>query len=198
LAADYAYLTKSLHEFYDFANKVVLLIGAGHGQLLDPVIPTKRLIAVDQDLGALKQYEKKMAAASRLDSVELVHAKFEDLTVHSDVVYFEFCLHEMADPFASIRRARALAPDVVVFDHSPDSEWVFHGAEEEIVGRSALAMKNFGIRRSSVLHTAQRFRSRAELFSKLAAQGPLAIERAESLTAVANIVIPMDCELVLL
>ena len=36
LAADYALLARNLREFYDFADKVVLLVGAGHGTLLDP------------------------------------------------------------------------------------------------------------------------------------------------------------------
>ena len=76
MAADYALLATNLREFYDFADRVVLLVGAG--------------------------------------------------------------------PFSTLLRARVLAPDIAVYDHSPDSEWIFCTTEEEIVRRSAL--KNFGIR----------------------------------------------------
>ncbi|HYL62594.1 MAG TPA: class I SAM-dependent methyltransferase [Candidatus Methylomirabilis sp.] len=198
MAADYALLTKNLCEFYDFADKVVLLVGAGHGQLLDPAVPTKKLIAVDRDLAALQEFQEKVAADQRQTSVEIVHANFEDVTAQADVVYFEFCLHEIADPFAALKRARTLASDVVVFDHSPASEWVFYGAEEEIVRRSSEAMKNFGVRRSISFRTQQRFKSGAELLSKVSRHGPLAIERSQRYANINNFTIPMVCELVLL
>jgi hypothetical protein len=128
----------------------------------------------------------------------MVHGNFEDVTSRSDVVYFEFCLHEISDPFTALKRARSLAPDVVVFDHSPASEWAFYGAEEEIVRRSSEAMRNFGIRRCSSLRTQQRFRSGGELLSKVAKQGPLAAERAQRYANINNFTIPMICELALL
>ena len=36
-----------------------------------------------------------------------------------------------------VAHARTLAPDVVVFDHAPGSEWIYYGAEERLVARSA-------------------------------------------------------------
>jgi hypothetical protein len=167
LAADYELLASKLTEFYNFAGKVVLLVGAGRGQLLGPAITIKRLIAVDQDLAALKEVEKKIAGDARQSAVELVHDKCENVVSHSDVVYFEFCRHEMANPFFALKRARTLAPDAVVFDHSPDSEWIYYSAEEEMVRRSAVAMKNFGIRRCSSFRAAQHFTDYAELYSKV-------------------------------
>ncbi len=85
MAADYALLTKNLGEFYNFADKVVLLVGAGHGQLLDPTVRTKKTIAVDRDLGALQEFQRRIAAEARQGSVEVVHGRFEDVTAHSDV-----------------------------------------------------------------------------------------------------------------
>ena len=198
MAADYELLTKKLGEFYDFADKVVLLVGAGHGQLLDPAIEIRKLIAVDKDRAALEEFEKQIAAEGRQRSVEVIHGEFEKVTSHSDVVYFEFCLHEMADPFFSLKHAKTLAPEAVVFDHSPASEWVFYGAEEDQVRRSSLAMKDFGIRRHSSFVTAQRFGAYSELVSKMSAQGPLAFQRIERFSGATNFVIPMICELALL
>jgi len=198
LAADYELLTKMLGEFYDFAGKVVLLVVAGHGQLLDPSSEIRKLIAVDKDRAALEEFEKKIAADGRQHSVEVIHGEFEKVTSRGDVVYFEFCLHEMADPFFSLEHAKTLAPEVVVFDHSPASDWVFYGAEEDQVRRSSLAMKDFGIRRHSSFVTAQRFGAYSELVSKMSAQGPLAFQRIERYSGATNFVIPMVCELALL
>ena len=36
MAADYAILGENLRHFYDFTNKIVLYVGAGGRQLLDP------------------------------------------------------------------------------------------------------------------------------------------------------------------
>lgn len=198
MAADYALLTKSLAGFYDFSGKTILLVGAGHGQLLDPAISVKKLIAVDHDLAALREFEEKLSAGPAKAPVELLHSKFEDVTVPADVVYFEFCLHEIADPFAALKRARSLASDVVVFDHSSVSKWVFYCADEELVRRSSLAMRNFGIRRSAAVRTAQTFRTGAELLSKVSAQGPAAVSRAERFVNSSDFAIPMLCELALL
>lgn len=198
MAADYALLTKSLSGFYDFFGKVILLVGAGHGQLLDPAISVKKLIAVDQDLAALREFQEKFSVGPATTPVELLHSKFEEVTVSADVVYFEFCLHEISNPFAALKRARSLAPDVVVFDHSPDSKWIFYGAEEALVRRGSLAMRNFGIRRSASIRTAQTFRTGAELLSKVSAQGPLAVSRAERFVNSTDFAIPMLCELALL
>lgn len=198
MAADHALLTRSLSGFYDFAGKVVLLVGAGHGQLLDPTISAKKLIAVDHDLAALREFQTKFSALPAKTPIEVFHGKFEKVTDPADVVYFEFCLHEIADPFAALKRARTLAPDVVVFDHSPSSKWIFYAAEEALVRRSASAMQNFGIRRSAFIRTTQTFRTGAELLSKVSAQGPVAVSRAERFVNSTDFAIPMMCELALL
>src|SRR5215472_5122338 len=187
-----------LGEFYDFAGKVVLLVVGGHMQLLDPSSEIRKLIAVDKDRAALEEFEKKIAADGQQSSVEVIHGEFEKVTLHGDVVYFEFCLHEMADPFFSLKHAKTLAPEVVVFDHSPASEWVFYGAEEDQVRRSSLAVKDFGIQRHSSFVTGQRFGEYSELVSKMSAQGPLAFQRIERYSGATNFVIPMVCELALL
>jgi len=123
----------------------------------------------------------------------LVCAKFEEVAVSGDVVYFEFCLHEMDDPMKALVHARALAPEIVVFDHFPGSAWAFHAAEEEKVGRSPEAMDRFGIRRRETLRSEQ-----TEFLAKLGTQGPVAIGRAREYAGATAITIPMDCHLALL
>jgi hypothetical protein len=198
LAVDYGKLTENLGRFYDFTGKVVLFVGAGGRQLFDPSTRVKKLVAIDQDVESLKELKTNIAAKGMHDSVDVIGSSFEDVTLSGDVVYFEFCLHEMVEPLKALTHARSLAPDIVVFDHSPRSDWAFHAAEEDKVRRSAEAVKRFGLRRRSTFRTEQRFQDQAELLVKVAGQGAMAIERAQRFAGVRNIVIPMSYELALL
>ena len=104
-------------------------------------------------------------------SVDVVHADFEEVILSGDVVYFEFCLQETVDPQKALAHTRALAPNIVVFDHLPGSDWAYYAGEEERVCRSAEAVKRFGIRRRETFCTAQRFQDHVELLAKVAPQG---------------------------
>ena len=198
MATDYARLSRDLSRFYDFTGKVVLYVGAGGRQLLSPSVRTRKWIAIDKDAEALHQLKAEAAAQGTQDPVEVIAARFEEVTRAGDVVYFEFCLHEMDDPEAALSHARSLAPDIVVYDHSVGSEWIFFGAEEDKVARSSAAMERFGIRRREKCFAEQRFGSFDELLARVAPQGPLAIERAQRFARATDIVIPMAHELNLL
>jgi ubiquinone/menaquinone biosynthesis C-methylase UbiE len=196
VAIDHGILRENLRRFYDFTDKVVLYVGAGGRQLLAPSIKTAKLIAIDQNARSLQELQRSLAD-HRLPSVETIASRFEDITIRGDVVYFEFCLHEMADPDKALLQARTLAPDTVVFDHSPNSGWTFHAAEEDEVRRSAAALERFGVRRREQFSTNQLFRDHAELLAKISVQGGVAITRAEKFVGTTAIVIPMRYELVL-
>ncbi|MGB9203777.1 MAG: hypothetical protein WCB94_07335, partial [Terriglobales bacterium] len=131
------------------------------------------------------------------DRVEIVEADFCATSPRGDVVYFEFCLHEMDDPTATLRHALTLAPEVLVFDHLPDSEWAFQGAEEDKVRRSTDAMANFHCLRQQAFRTEQRFEKYQQLLDKVSPQGALAMQRAERYRGAAEITIPMTYGLTL-
>lgn len=198
MPTDYAKLSENLSRFYNFTNKVVLFIGAGGRQLLDPATRTKKLIAIDRDVEALRELKAKIMAQGLQNSVEVIGASFEEITVRGDTIYFEFCLHEMDNPEKALLHAKLLAPDIVVYDHSPGSKWIYYGAEEDKVVCSAAVMHRFGIRRRQTFEAEQRFMNFAELLAKVSPQGPLAIERIQQFAGAANIVIPMTYELNLL
>jgi hypothetical protein len=198
LATDYAKLSENLYRFYDFKDKVVLFVGAAGRQLLDPATGTRKLIAIDQDLEALRELKAHLVEKGLQDSVEVCGAGFEEVTLRGDAVYFEFCLHEMDDPDKALSHAKSLAPDVVVYDHSPGSEWIYYGVEEHKVSRSSAVMEHFGIRRRQTFDAEQQFRDYTELLAKVSPQGPLAIERAQRFAGATDIVIPMKYELNLL
>jgi tRNA G37 N-methylase Trm5 len=198
LAADYGELTENLSRFYDFTGKVVFFVGAGRRQLFDFSVKTRRVIAIEQDVEAVSQLKANIRTKGIEDSVDVVCANLEDVTSSGDVVYFEFCLHEMPDPQRALAHAKTLARDIVVFDHLADSEWAFCAAEDENVRRSAEAIAGFPVRRRQTFCTAQSFKDYTELLAKISLQGQLAIERAQRFAGATNIIIPMSCELVLL
>ena len=198
VATDYGKLTEQLCRFYDFAGKQVLFVGAAGRQLLDASARARKLIAIDKDAAALQALQASVAAQGLEESVEVVAADFREVTLHGDVVYFEFCFHEMDDPELALRHAKVLAPEIVVYDHSAGSEWIFYGAEEDKVGHSSAVIERFGIRRREKLLAEQRFATFEELLAKVAPQGALAIERIQRFKGMAEIVIPMRYELNLL
>ena len=198
MAADYAKMSDDLRRFYDFTGKVVLFIGAAGKQLLAPATPVKKLVAIDKDVKALEALRAEVAAQGLSERVEVVGGDFEEVNVRGDAVYFEFCLHEMEDPLRALRHAKSLAPDLVVYDHSAGSEWIYYGAEEDKVERSSAVMQEFGIRRQQTFQAEQRFATYDELYAKVAPQGALAIERIRRFEGHKEIVIPFNYELNLL
>lgn len=200
MPTDYAKLSENLGHFYEFTGKVVLYVGAAGRQLLDPATATKKLVAIDRDVAGLRVLQSALAAQGTQDAAsrEFFAGNFEQVAVRGDVVYFEFCLHETEDPAEALAHAKSLASDIVVFDHSPGSEWSYYCAEEDKVARSFAAMERFGIRHRATFHAEQRFGTLAELLAKVAPQGEPAIARAEKFAGVTPIVIPMEYELDLL
>ena len=104
----------------------------------------------------------------------------------------------MPDPERALAHARTLAPDVVVLDHAPGSEWAWHVVEEEKVARSAEAARRAGVRAERLFRGEQRFAGHAELIAKVSGQGLLAVERAERFRGASGIVIPFGYETLLL
>jgi hypothetical protein len=178
LAVNYRELSENLCRFYDFTDKVVLYVGAGGRQLLEPSTRTRKLIAIDENAQSLMELEKTVVSKGIQHSVEIVASRFEDVQSYGDVVYFEFSLHEISDPEKALSHAAALAGDIVVFDHLPASEWVFHAAEEDKVSRSTEAVERAGIRRRETFHTVQRFHDHAELLAKISGHGRVATEKS--------------------
>jgi ubiquinone/menaquinone biosynthesis C-methylase UbiE len=198
MAADYKQMEQNFRQFYDFSGKTVVGVGAGGGPFTDLVCESRKLIVIDKDPAAIRQWEARVAAGGLQDRVEVVQADFCATSPRGDVVYFEFCLHEMDDPRQTLRHALTLAPEVLVFDHLPDSEWAFQGAEEDKVRRSTDALADFNWVRQQAFRSEQRFENYQQLLDKVSPQGTLALQRAERYRDVAEITIPMTYGLSLL
>ncbi len=198
MATDLVQLVLNLRECYSFTNKSVCLVGAGEGQLIELYRQAREIAAVDSDPTALEALMKKMVEDTLK---ERMHFFLEDFLVHRrkvDVVVFEFSLHEMEDPAAAIAHARTLAPEIIIFDHAPGSEWAWHTCEEVKIERSFAALATAGIRRRADFHTVQAFDNRARLEERIKGQGQVAIDRAQKYPAGEPITIAMDYLFILL
>ena len=198
MAADYKQMAQNIREFYSFSGKKVVAVGAGGGPLTDFVLESRKLIVIDKEPAAIRFWETKVSAEGLQDRVQVIHADFCETSPRADVVYFEFCLHEMNDPARALQHALTLAPEVLIFDHLPDSEWAFHAAEEDKVRRSTDALADFACTRRKAFHTEQRFPQYQQLVEKVSPQGKVALERAERYRGMTDIAIPMTYGLTLL
>lgn len=198
MVVDRSKLTANLTEFYDFQGKSVLYVGAGGGQLLDPTSGVKEVVAIDIDAKSLKGFRSEAKTRWAGIPIRFVPKSFEKVSERGDVVYFEFCLHEMPNPREALEHAHSLAPDIVVMDHLPKSEWIFYGAEENHVLRSTKAAESFEVRRRKKFRAEQWFKDYEQLAARMAGQGELSGRRVLTLKGAKDIRIPMDCALFLL
>ncbi len=198
MATDVALVVANLSEFFDFTGKTVIHVGAGGGQFIRYAVAARRVLAVDPDPEAVGRLRLAVEAL-HLDGIFTFRlAPFEAVAERADVVFFEFCLHEMDDPDGVLRHARALAPEILVIDHAPDSRWAWYTAETEKAARSWAAAERAGIRRRQACRGVQRFPGGRELLVKVQSQGEPAVSRASSHAGDAAIEIEMTYWIALL
>jgi len=140
MATDIAAIVRHLEAFYPFKDKTVLHVGAGGGQFIAYAAHAKRVVGVDPDPEAVDRLKTAVREAGLQDRFHALQADLMTVTEKADVVFFEFCLHEIADPAAALRHARTLAPQTVVVDPAPGSKWAWYCGEEEKVVRSWAAV----------------------------------------------------------
>lgn len=198
MATDILQIVLNLSAFYDFTGKTVVAVGAGGGQLVEYARPARRVIAIDRDAAALEQLDARLAECGLADKFTLVARDLLDVRPFGDVVLFEFCLHEMAEPERALAHARELAPDVLVIDHAPGSLWEWYAAEDGKAETGWKAVERGKIRRQQSVEAWQRFPDYAALEAKLAPQGPVSLERIDRHRGESAISIPMPYRLALL
>ena len=191
MATDIDLIIANLTSFYDFRNKFVVHVGAGGGQLLGYASMCKKVVAVDNDLSALERLEQKIGELALKETVTAVASDFYDLELPGDVVLFEFCLHEMREPRAAIDLARAMADDVVVIDHLPESRWSWYANEEKAVAETWKAIAVAKTKRLQSYEAFQRFDDATELNAKFSSLGEESLRRVGALKDQKAIEIPM-------
>lgn len=198
MATDIAAILTNLTTFYRFAEKSVIHVGAGGGQLIGYAKDARFVVAVDSDFSAVERLNAVIAAMGLHNRFAVVHGELGPDLDAADVVLLEFCLHEIADPETALKRAQSLAPDVVVIDHDPESRWAWYTAETEKARRSWSAVEQRPIRADQRFHALQRFSDAGELVKRVGTLGEPAISRAKALTGESPIEIEMKYRIALL
>lgn len=198
MATDLQAIVANLVAFHDLAGQRVVEVGAGGGQFVPYLAGAARVLAVDPDPAALARLREVVAKAGLADRYAFAAGAFEDVSEPADVVFFEFCLHEIEDPAAALRHAHALAPRIVVIDHLPGSAWAWHTLETEKAQRAWTALEAHGIARRITHRGVQVFADRAALEDKVRVQGEDALRRAATLPEAGPLTIAMDYGIALL
>lgn len=198
MPTDVGPIVANLASFYDFSGKIVIHVGAGGGQLIGYAASCRRVVAVDNDVPALERLERRIAELALERTVTALACDFYDLELPGDVVLFEFCLHEMRDPNAAIDLARAMAEDVVVIDHLPESRWAWYADEDKAMAAAWKAVGAKGTRSMQSYQTVQRFDDYRELQARLSSSGDECLRRIGELHDRTTIEIPMPYGIALL
>lgn len=198
MATDINAIIANLLSFYDFKDKTIISVGAGGGQFIEYARSARKVYAVDNDSEALIRLSASLIKAGLADKFTLIHSEFEQVSLNGDVVLFEFCLHEMADAEAAIKRALTMAPAVLISDHLPGSEWAYIVGEEQKVASSRNAIESFNIRMHREYDSCQRFADYNELYQKVKGQGDEIIKLISKYIDQTSFEIPMSYGFVLI
>lgn len=188
----------SLVSFYKFSEKCVIDVGAGGGQLASWARETKKVKAVDTDPAAIQRLQAEVARIGLTGKFEYFTGDFLSFNEKSDVVLFEFSLHEMRCPDHALTHAKAIADDVVILDHAAGSPWGYLAGEETKISKAWSAILKRSNAKQQTFEAAQSFSTYEELRTKLFPQGEVSLQRIEQYRSQTDILIPMPYTLALL
>ncbi len=156
------------------------------------------MVAIDRDGKSLDGFRRESRTKWKGIPVRFVPHRFETVKLRGDVVYFEFCLHQMRSPSKALEHAHTLAPDIVIMDHMARSKWVYCWAGEDAVTKSTNAVESFGVRRRKEFVTEQRFEDWNALATRLSGEGKESKRRVLELKRTGEVRMRMDYALFLL
>jgi hypothetical protein len=186
-----ATINRNLLESYDFCDKTIVTVGAGGGQIIDYALRAKKIIAVDNNEEAVGKLHTKLLQTGLREKFSLIHSEFLQTRLAGDLVFFEFCLHEMADPEIAIDHAFKMAPMILVADHCHGSEWAFVTGEDEKATRCWNKIGTYNIVTIRRYNSFQFFDDYDALHEKIRCQGLNSIRRISGYKGRKNILIPM-------
>jgi 2-polyprenyl-3-methyl-5-hydroxy-6-metoxy-1,4-benzoquinol methylase len=191
-------IINNLTNFFSFKDKIVLHVGAGGGQLLEYSKPTKHVYAIDIDDPALKSLKSNIKAKNLTGKFTIEKKDYYLLTDNFDVTFFEYCLHEMADPKRAFLHAKKYSKEILIIDHMPDSKWAWFVGETELAQKSWKAIDEMTIKKKLVVETEQTVSDFKQLENKLSICGHEVQDRISIFKNKSNITLPMRYGLVLL
>lgn len=198
MATDVGEILANLNAFYDFEDKSVIHAGAGGGTLIGYAAKAREVLAVDPDHAAVEELRESVRKEGLAGRFQVVQGVLESVSATADVVFLEFCLHEMEDPGVVLVHAHSLAPEVLVIDHLPHSPWSWYTCETEKLERSWSAIQDLAVLRRASFVATQRFKDHAELLARLQVLGEPVLSRIEKFAGRRDIEIEMPYGMALL
>src|SRR5512135_3121071 len=198
MATDLRALLDNLRLAYDFRDKSVIHVGAGGSRVLDYATAARSVLAVDADPEGVRHLGIALRERDLLGRFILFRGDFGAVRARADVVFFEFCLHAMADPEGALRHARSLAPETLVVESAPGSRWDWTLGQDAEVARAWDAVGRLPIARDDTFMGAEQFHDYAELLGAVQTRGATAVGRIEDMKGREGIAIPMPYRIALL
>jgi len=198
MATDITAVLRDIETCCDFTDKSVIHVGAGGGQFIGYAGRAHAVLAVDPDAAAIERLHAAVRERGLEPRVRVTHGDLLSVVDRADVVFFEFCLHEIVDPLTALRHARTLAPEVLVVDPAPGSAWAWHLCETEKVLRGWSAAERFPRALDRTFAGAQRFHDHAELLAKVGVLGEGVVRRVREFEGRQDFSIDMPYRVVLL
>jgi hypothetical protein len=198
MATDIAAILEDIGSCYDFTGRSVIHVGAGGGQFIGYAERARSVLGVDPDPAAVERLKVAVRERGLADRFRVLQGDILTATGHADVVFFEFCLHEIVDPLTALRRARTMAPEVLVADAAPGSPWAEYLCESEKVLRGWAAVERFPRTLDRAFPGEQRFRDHAELLAKVQVLGDCVIRRIRDFEGRRDFTIDMPYRVALL
>jgi hypothetical protein len=198
MATDIAAIMRDLESCYDFAGRSVIHVGAGGGQLIGYAGRARDVLGVDPDAAAVERLKAALHDRGLEARFRVEQSDVQSVSAHADVVFFEFCLHEIVDPLTALRHARTLAPEVLVVDPAPGSQWAWHLCEAEKVLRGWAAAERFPRSLDRTFTGVQRFHDHAELLAKVQVLGECVVRRVREFEGRHDFTIDMPYRVMLL
>jgi SAM-dependent methyltransferase len=198
MATDIGAILRNVESCYDFTGKSVIHVGAGGGQFIGYAHKARSVLGVDPDREAVDRLKAALRQQRLENRFRVVRGDILTLSARGDVVFFEFCLHEIDDPLAALRHARSLAPETLVVDPTPDSPWAWYLCETEKVRRGWAAVEDFPLALDRSFAGIQRFSDHAELLAKAQVLGEPVIQRIRTFADRRDFAIEMPYRVALL
>ena len=198
MATDVRALMENIESCYDFQGKAVVHVGVREGRLTGYAASARSVLAVDSDPEAVRRLGSLIREQGLLGRFIIFRGAFQSVGIRADVVFFDFCLHSMADPEAALRHARTLAPETLVVESTPESRWAWTLGEEAEVARCWEAAGRGEIARDDTFMGAEQFHDYAELLAALKGRGEPTLGRIAALKGREGIAIQMPYRVALL
>jgi SAM-dependent methyltransferase len=189
-------LINNIDSFIDFSNRSVLIIGAGGGQLVGYAANAKQIIAVDNDENSINQLRERVSKTMLKDKYSYIVNDFFNVTCKADILVFEFSLHEIPDIKKAIEHGKELAPQVIVFDHCKESEWLYIVQEEGKIENEDNILEKMNVKKAKQYSIMQSFNEYEDLKRKVVIQGEESIKAIHKYITTKNIEIDMKYKLV--